>query len=116
MIQIHLSYQRLSFIGNVIPSGNQKGSLFHFHTSVGSSKFPQVITVDLNPFSYVHNICALIQFGNYRSTEFSMMYVQFVMTYTLFKTQVAEAPVSCNFLFSNHLNSVLLSLVNLILY
>ena len=45
-------------------------------------------------------------------------YVQFALTYTLLKTHVDQLKplVFCKFLFSNHVNSALLSSVNLILY
>ena len=44
-----------------------------------------------------------------------MMYVQFVMTFSLFKTHAAEATsVFLNFLFSNHLKSALLNSMSLI--
>ena len=39
--------------------------------------------------------------------------MQFVITYSLFKTHVTKATSPCNFLFSDHLNSALISLVDL---
>ena len=61
-------------------------------------------------------ICNDTLYSNMNSMACPTYYVQFVIIYSLFKIHVPEATCICNFLFSNHVNSGILSKINLISY